>query len=109
MQHQNISPFFPRAKVLKRNGGHELEVQASSADQTVNLDAITELLEFGEVFVNDLGDGLEGFGGSLIAVVLASPLSTDAVEGHGTIGQWDVLGVEGHVLARRNGEGSKCL
>jgi hypothetical protein len=104
----SYSPFFPWSKVLKRNSGHELEVQAASTDQTVDSDSITDLLEFRKVLVNDLGDGFQRFRSSLISIVLASPFSANAVEGHGAVGQWDIR-VKSHVLASRKSSRGKSL
>ena len=78
-----MSTLFPAAEILKGHGDHELEVEARSANQTVDLDSIGDALDGGKVLVDDLGDLLEGLRGGLVAGVLASPLTADTVELHG--------------------------
>jgi hypothetical protein len=101
-------PFFPGSEVRQRNSRHKLEIQAPSANQTVDRDIVTDFLEFGKVFIDDLGNGLETCRSRLVSIVLASPFSADAVEGHGTVGQRDIVQSRGR-LADGSRNGSKCL
>ena len=78
-----MARLLPAAEILKGHGNHELEIEARSANQTVDLDAIGDALDGGQVLVDDLGDLLEGLRGGLVAGVLASPLTADTVELHG--------------------------
>ncbi len=90
--------FRPRAIVFKRNGRHELEIQAGSTYQTVHSCLVAGLFNFWKVFFNDLGNSLQRFRRCLVPLVLASPLTADTVEAHGTIGQWNIR--QGRVGAR---------
>jgi hypothetical protein len=78
---------FPLAIVFKGDGCHELEIQARSTDQAVDSDTIASLLDLRKEFINDLGDGFQGFRCGLVTLVLAAPFPADAVEAHGTIRQ----------------------
>ena len=74
--------LFPGTERIERHGNHELEVEASSANEAVDLDAVADSLDFGKVLIDDLGDLLQGFGRGLVPFVLASPLTAHAVELH---------------------------
>lgn len=77
------------------HGSHELEIKTATTDQTINCRAARNGLYLREVLINELGYGLERFGGRLVAGVLASPFAAHPIEGHGAIGKWDRVG--GHV------------
>lgn len=73
--------------------GHELEVEAGTAHQTVHGGILRHSFDLGQVLVDELGNLLQRFGRRLVSGVLASPFAADAVEGHGAIG-------EGHGVGR---------
>ena len=77
-----MSALFPGSERIQRHGNHELEVEASSANEAVDLDAVADSLDFGKVLIDDLGDFLQRFGRGLVTTVLASPLTAHAVELH---------------------------
>ena len=95
---------FPLAVVFERNSGHELEIQATSTDQSIDSNISTSLLNLWEELINDLCDGLQGCRCGFVAFVLASPFSTDPVEAHGTIRQGNISqrSVGSSVLGDRN-------
>ena len=78
-----MAALFPGTERIQRHGNHKLEVEASSTNEAVDLDAVADSLDFGKVLINDLGDLLQRFGRGLVTGVLASPLTAHTVELHG--------------------------
>ena len=87
--------FFPWSEILQWNSHHQLEIKARSTDQSIDLDVLASLLDFWKKLIDNSSNSFQTFGCSFVSGVLASDLTADAVERHGTVGERDRVGIQG--------------
>jgi len=92
--------FRPRAVLIHWDSSHKLEIKAATAYQSVYRDILAKLLDGWKILIDHRGDSLQALRGSLVTLVLASPLSTYTVERHGTVSERNI--VQGSDMTRRS-------